>query len=331
MKEKNQKEIVVSGMRPTGRLHIGHYFGVLKNWLLLQEKQLCYFFAADWHCLTTDYANVDIIQDSLKDVVTNWLAAGVDPQKAVLFVQSHVPEHAELHLLLSMITPVSWLERVPSYKELKNELKDKDLSTYGFLGYPLLQTADVAIYKATAVPVGQDQEAHIEFSREVLRRYNFLYGEFFPEPKTMLTSFPKVPGTDGRKMSKSYDNCLYLSESEDEMRQKLMKCITDPQRIRRQDAGNPDVCTIFDYHKLVTSPETRAQIDKDCRVAGIGCVDCKKILIQNLNQELGAFREKRSQISVDQIQDVISTGAKKARAVARENLSAVNQRMRVGL
>lgn len=331
MNEHALQEVVVSGMRPTGRLHIGHYFGVLKNWLTLQEKQKCYFFAADWHCLTTDYANVQIIHESLKDVVTNWLAAGVDPQKAVLFVQSHVPQHAELHLLLSMITPVSWLERVPSYKELKNELKEKDLSTYGFLGYPLLQTADVALYKATAVPVGQDQDAHIELSREVLRRFNFLYGDFFPEPKTLLTQFPKVPGTDGRKMSKSYDNCIYLGDEVEVSNQKIMKCITDPHRIRRQDTGNPDVCTIFDYHKLVTSEETRSQIASDCRSASIGCVDCKKILIKNLNHELEPFREKRQSISASTVTEVLVDGAKKATQVASANMTAINAKMKVGV
>ncbi len=325
------RETIVSGMRPTGPLHLGHYFGVLKNWIELQKKERCYFFVADWHSLTTEYAQVDVIKKSVDDMVINWLAAGVDPERSVLFIQSEVPEHAELHLLFSMITPISWLERVPSYKELKQELKDKDLSTYGFLGYPLLQSADIAIYKATAVPVGQDQEAHIELTREIIRRFNYLYKKpIFPEPKTLLTEFPKIAGTDGRKMSKSYNNCIYLSDSEEEANKKLMKCITDPARMRREDPGNPDVCTIFSYHKLATSEATRRQIDADCRTAAIGCVDCKKILIKNLTEELAPFRERRKKVKKEEVVSLLHEGSKKAGLVARQTLKEAQSAMGLG-
>lgn len=324
----DSKNIVVSGMRPTGSLHIGHYFGVLKNWVQLQEKFRCYFFVADWHSLTTEYEQVSLLQKYLTEMVIDWLAAGVDPQKAILFVQSHVSAHAELHLLLSMITPISWLERVPSYKELRQELKGKDLSTYGFLGYPLLQTADVLLYKASQVPVGIDQAPHIELAREIVRRFNFLTKkEVFPEPKTLLTEFPKILGIDGRKMSKSYDNCIYLSDSLEESDKKLMKCITDPARKRREDPGNPDVCTIYSYHRLATPIDTLKEINRDCRKATIGCVDCKKILIKNINAELAPFRERRQKISVKEVAEILIEGSKKAREVATRTLQEANAAM----
>lgn len=324
-----ESQVIVSGMRPTGLLHLGHYFGVLENWLELQEKFKCYFFVADWHSLTTEYASVEVVQKALKENVIDWLAAGVDPDKAILFVQSKVPAHAELHLLFSMITPVSWLERVPSFKELQKELTNKDLSTYGFLGYPLLQTADVAIYKAHKVPVGADQVAHIELSREVVRRFNNLYGEMFPEPQPLLTKVPKLLGTDGRKMSKSYNNCIYLSDSEADSNQKVMKYITDPQRQRRQDPGNPDVCPIFAYHNQVTAKDKVAQINEDCRKAAIGCVDCKKILLEGLNRELGPFRERRAVLAAKpkQVDEILKAGAAKARVVAEATLAEANAKM----
>lgn len=322
-----KKEIIVSGMRPTGLLHIGHYFGVLRNWVRLQQEYRCFYFVADWHSLTTDYAQVDQIQKHLKEMVIDWLASGVDPNQATLFVQSMVPEHAELQLLFSMITPLGWLERVPSYKELRQELKGKDLSTHGFLGYPLLQTADVAIYKANKVPVGQDQAAHLEIAREIIRRFNFLYKPVFPEPETLLTETPKILGTDGRKMSKSYGNCIYLSDSEEEANKKLMSCITDPARVRRQDPGNPEVCTVFSYHKLVTPKETIQEIDRDCRSAKLGCVDCKKILIKTLSQELKSFREKRKEISSKKVIDILRAGAKEAGVTAKKTLDEVNEAM----
>ncbi len=312
-------------MRPTGPLHIGHYFGVLQNWVSLQENFRTYFFAADWHALTTEYAQVEQVRANITDMVTNWLAAGVNPQKAVLFVQSHVPEHAELHLLFSMMTPISWLERVPSYKELRQELSHKDLSTYGFLGYPLLQTADVALYKANAVPVGVDQSAHIELAREVVRRFNFLYKkDVFPEPETLLTQFPKVPGTDGRKMSKSYDNCIYLSDTAADAGKKLMKCVTDPARQRREDPGNPDICPIFSYHQVVTDKPTIQTINADCRTAKIGCVDCKKILIKNLDASMGGFRERRQSVKPEEVKDILEQGCQSAGITAKETLEEAN-------
>ncbi|HBF13493.1 MAG TPA: tryptophan--tRNA ligase [Deltaproteobacteria bacterium] len=324
-----QKQIIVSGMRPTGLLHLGHYFGVLRNWVVLQNKYQCYFFVADWHSLTTEYDHVDIVQSSLKEMVLDWLACDVSPEKCVLFVQSKVPEHAELHLLFSMITPLGWLERVPSYKEIQQQLTGKDLSTYGFLGYPLLQTADVAIYKAHKVPVGQDQVAHIELSREVVRRFNHLYKDIFPEPETFLTTVPKVPGTDGRKMSKSYQNCIYLSDDEKTFNDKLLKHITDPARQRRTDPGNPDICPIYAYHKEVSSKEEIGQVNLDCRTAKIGCIDCKKILIKNMTETFKPFREKRNELKKDPkiIGDILAEGAKKARMVAGQTLAEANEAM----
>ena len=325
-------QVVVSGMRPTGLLHLGHYFGVLKNWVQLQEKFRCYFFVADWHSLTTEYAQIDVIQKTMREIVIDWVACGIDPEKSVLFVQSRVPEHAELHLLLSMITPISWLERVPSYKELRQELKGKDLSMYGFLGYPLLQTADVAIYKATQVPVGQDQAAHIELAREILRRFNFLYcGDkpLFPEPQTLMTNYPKVPGIDGRKMSKSYNNTITLSDSEEAANKKIMQCITDPARIKREIPGNPDVCTVFSYHKLVTGEGEKKEIDRDCRSAALGCVDCKKKLIRNMTAELAPFRKRRLEIAKapEKIDKILENGNAAARKVAAVTLAEVNRAM----
>lgn len=326
---QNHKKVIVSGMRPTGYLHLGHFHGVIENWVQLQQDSqysFKFFFVADWHSLTTEYANTAQIKDFSKELIIDWLAYGVDPQKATIFVQSAVPEHAELHLLLSMITPVSWLERVPSYKDLQKELKGKDLSTYGFLGYPLLQTADVAIYNATHIPVGQDQVAHIEFSREVVRRFNHIYQtELLPEPQPVLTNFPKVPGLDGRKMSKSYNNSIYLKDSEDEASKKIMPMMTDPARVRRTDPGNPEVCPVFDYHKLYSSDENKNEVIQGCTTAGMGCVDCKKMLLKNMNETLNPFREKRRELEGQPqiVDDVIQAGNQTARQVAQENLQKV--------
>jgi tryptophanyl-tRNA synthetase len=324
-----KQKIVVSGMRPTGRLHLGHYFGVLKNWLELQDKYRCFFFVADWHALTTEYQNPRVIRETVHEIVLDWLAVGLDPKKCTLFLQSRVPEHAELHLLLSMITPISWLERVPSYKELKNELQDRDLSTYGFLGYPLLQCADVAIYNADLVPVGQDQVAHLELSREILRRFNHLYQNIFVEPQSLLTPSPKVPGIDGRKMSKSYGNAIYLSDTEAEVRKKMGECITDPARVRRSDPGNPDVCTLYDYHKLFSPQETLSRVNVQCRKAEIGCVDDKKEACENLLKFLRPIREKREQFQAkpEIIEEILEAGAAAARKIAIENLAKVYEVM----
>ncbi|MCC6272312.1 MAG: tryptophan--tRNA ligase [Deltaproteobacteria bacterium] len=325
----NSSKIVVSGMRPTGKLHLGHYFGVLKNWLELQDQYRCYFFIADWHALTTEYQDPKILRQACRDILLDWLAAGLDPKRCTIFLQSRVPEHAELHLLLSMLTPISWLERVPSYKELKNELKDRDLSTYGFLGYPLLQTADVAIYNAHLVPVGQDQVAHLELSREVLRRFNHLYGETFVEPQPLLTHSPKVPGIDGRKMSKSYGNAIYLSDDEDSVRKKMGDAVTDPARIRKSDPGNPDICNVFDYHRLFSPPELVSRVNLQCRAAEIGCVEDKKLATENLLAFLKPIQERRRALEADpkRLEGILEAGAAEARKVAQGHLKRVYERM----
>lgn len=323
------KKRVVSGMRPTGNLHLGHYLGVLKNWVKLQEEYECFFFVADWHSLTTEYENPSKVKDSTREILIDWLAAGIDPNKATLFIQSRVPEHAELHLLLSMITPISWLERVPSYKELKNELKDRDLSTYGFLGYPLLQTADVTIYNANLVPVGQDQLAHLELSREVVRRFNHLYGETLLEPQSMLTESPKLLGTDGRKMSKSYNNSIYLSEDLKEVEKKVLGMMTDPARKRRTDPGNPDICPVYDYHKIYSTEEEKQKVNTECRSAAIGCVDCKKIFLSHLIPFLKEHQERRKKFEENPkiLDEILEAGEKKARAKAQKTLALVYERM----
>jgi tryptophanyl-tRNA synthetase len=322
-------KVIVSGMRPTGRLHLGHYHGVIANWVKLQNDSsfaACYFFVADLHSLTTDYDNTTLVKRHIQDILLDWISAGVNPDKAVIFVQSAVPEHAELHLLLSMITPVAWLERVPSYKDLQTELSNKDLSTYGFLGYPLLQTADVAIYDGTHVPVGLDQVPHIELSREIVRRFNFIYKTVaLQEPQPLLTPTPKLPGTDGRKMSKSYDNSIFLSDTAAEAQQKIMTAMTDPARKRRTDPGDPDKCPVFDYHKIYSTAAVQAEVAAGCRSAGIGCIDCKKKLLVGMEATLAPLREKRAQLSAQPklITDIVAAGNARARSVARENLTRI--------
>jgi tryptophanyl-tRNA synthetase len=309
----NNKRIV-SGMRPTGRLHLGHYHGVLANWRRLQEEFECFFFAADWHSLTTEYENTTGIVENTNEMVLDWLAFGIDPQKSTIFVQSRVPQHAELNLILAMITPVSWLERNPTYKEMRENLSTKDLSTFGFLGYPVLMASDIIVYKATRVPVGHDQLPHLEITREITRRFNYLYGEVFPEPAALLTETPKVLGTDGRKMSKSYGNAIYLSETEDETRKKVMSMVTDVQRPRRSDPGEPDRCVAFTLHLLYTPEEERSRIVKECRGAEIGCVDCKKILARNVVAELAPFRERRRELAgqPELVDQVLADGNRRA-------------------
>lgn len=335
MTEENppKKIRVISGMRPTGKLHLGHYHGVLKNWLKLQETNDCFFFIADWHALTTEYADPEIIRNSTREVLIDWLSVGLDPEKAVLFIQSQVKEHAELHLLLSMLTPLGWLERVPSYKEMRQELSTKDLSTYGFLGYPLLQAADVALYDGQKVPVGVDQVPHIELAREIVRRFNHLYGKTLVEPQSLLTDSPKLLGPDRRKMSKSYDNALYLSDSPEEIERKIRTAITDPARVRREDTGNPDVCLIFDYHKLHSSPEEAGHVDRDCRSAALGCVDDKKKMATILNDFLEPIRRRRGEIQKNpaELDEIIRRGTERARAVARETMEKVRGAMKLSL
>lgn len=386
---------VLSGMRPTGRLHLGHYHGVLRNWVQLQHEYECFFFVADWHALTTNYEHAQDIEQHTFTTVVDWLAAGVNPGAATLFVQSKVPEHAELHLLLSMITPVSWLERVPSYKDQQAKLNDRDLATYGFLGYPLLQSADILVYRAGHVPVGADQVAHVELTREVARRFNHIYGRepgfeeqaeaavakmgkkaskmyrdlrrryleqgdgealerarallseqqnlsigdrerlfgylegggriILPEPQALLTPQAKVPGLDGEKMSKSYHNTISLREAPDAVEEKVRTMKTDPARVRRSDPGNPDVCPVFSLHEIYSDEDTRTWAAEGCRSAGIGCLDCKKPLIDAINEEQATMRSRAEQFEQDPdlVQSILLEGAEKARDAARETLDAV--------
>jgi tryptophanyl-tRNA synthetase len=324
-------QTVLSGLRPTGRVHLGNYFGAVRNWVELQDRYRCYYFVADWHALTSDYADPSGIRDATFDAVADWLAAGLDPQKSTIFLQSEVKEHAELHLLLSMITPLPWLERVPTFKDQQDKLEDKDLNTYGFLGYPLLQTADVIIYRASYVPVGEDQASHLELSREIVRRFNNFYGDVFPEPQVLLTKTPKVPGLDGQKMSKSYRNTIPLTASADEIRALVMTMFTDPNRIRRKDPGNPDICNLFQFHKLFSDEETVARVDRECRTAQIGCVDDKKLLAEIMIEALRPIRARREEIDRDPsiVWDVLRDGTARARERAAETMARVREAMKI--
>src|SRR2546427_3162210 len=407
---QEKRKRVLSGMRPTGRLHIGHYFGALQNWIRLQNdpQYECFYFIADWHALTTDYANTSFVAQNTIDIGTDWLAAGLDPDKCTLFVQSAVPEHAELNLLLTMITPLGWLERVPTYKEALDNIKDKDLHTYGFLGYPVLQTADIVMYgepdAELVVPVGEDQKSHVELGREIVHRTNAYYGievsqelfqkqnlgclrnllfdkdflaifkerakdagpltegekltalsgirslvaafgienyfegdklrrkfvRFSPvlrEPEVMLTHTPRIPGLDGRKMSKSYGNAIMLSESDDDIRKKTKVMVTDPARKRRQDPGNPDICPVFDWHKLFSPPETQAWSAHGCRTAGIGCIECKAAMADNLIKWIEPVRQRRKDYEQQpqQVLEYLDTGSKRARMVAQQTMDRVRE------
>ncbi len=401
MSSNDSSQRVISGMRPTGRLHLGHYHGVLKNWVQLQHEYECFFFVADWHALTTDYENTHEIERYSFDTVVGWLAAGVNPGAATLFIQSKVPEHAELHLLLSMITPISWLERVPSYKDQQLKLNDKDLATYGFLGYPLLQSADILIYRAGNVPVGADQVAHVELTREVARRFNHIYGRepgfeeqselaikkmgkkvarlynelrrsylergdtealdrarallgeqqnlsigdherlfgylegggriILPEPQSLLTQAPKVPGLDGEKMSNSYGNCIYLREAPEIIDEKIRTMRTDPARARRKDPGDPQKCPVFTLHEIYSDAATCQWAAQGCRTADIGCIDCKMPLSESVNAEQAEMRERAGEFEEDPdlVHAILLEGSEKARDVARETLDDV--RAAIGL
>ena len=390
---------VLSGMRPTGRLHLGHYHGVLKNWVKLQQEFECFFFVADWHALTTHYEDSHIIADSVWDMVIDWLAAGVNPGLAQLFIQSQVPEHAELHLLLSMVTPLGWLERVPSYKDQQDKLRERDLATYGFLGYPLLQSADILIYGADKVPVGEDQVAHVELTREIARRFNHLFGRepgfeaaaeaaikkmgkknarlyrellkryqqqgdhealgvaqallaeqqnlaitdlerllgylegggrvILTEPEALLTPASKMPGLDGQKMSKSYNNTITLREAPDNVREKLRTMPTDPARVRRTDPGNPDICPVWQLHQVYSGEEVKGIVREGCTTAGIGCLDCKQYIVDSVLQELEPIQERAREFEQDpgRVRAIISEGSAAARDVARKSLEEVRQAM----
>ncbi|TNF99566.1 MAG: tryptophan--tRNA ligase [Gammaproteobacteria bacterium] len=395
----NANNRVLSGMRPTGRLHLGHYHGVLKNWIELQHEYECFFFVADWHALTTHYEDPGIIKESVWDLVIDWLAAGVNPSNATLFIQSHVPEHAELHLLLSMMTPLGWLERVPTYKDQQDKLKEKDLSTYGFLGYPLLQSADILVYRAGVVPVGEDQVAHVELTREVARRFNFLYGRepdfekkalaaikkmgkknaklfkslqkkfqehgdkealnvarellmsqqnitisdrerlfgfvegsgkiILPEPQAMLTPASKMPGLDGQKMSKSYNNTITLRDTAEEIDQKIRTMPTDPARVRRKDPGDPKKCPVWKFHQIYSDEELQIQIKYGCKSADIGCIDCKGHIIQAVQDELAPMQErvKMYEQRPEVVMNIISEGVEQARDEAKKTMDEVNRAM----
>ncbi len=324
-------------MRPTGKLHLGNYMGALANWVKLQndEQYDCYFFIADWHALTTDYADTSQVTDNIKEVILDYLAAGLDPAKSVLFLQSRVPQHAELALLLGMSTPLGWLERVPSYKEMQENLTNRDLTTYGFLGYPVLMAADILLYQPHFVPVGQDQQAHVELTREIARRFNHFYSlngrEVLPEPKSLLTPSPKLPGTDGRKMSKSYGNTILLSDPEPMVRQKLKTMVTDPARIRRTDPGDPDKCPVGDLHKVFSTPETMAKVYEGCRSAGIGCIECKSWAADSLLKILQPIQERRASITEPQAIEFLEEGSRRAEQRAEQTMIEVREAMKMPL
>jgi tryptophanyl-tRNA synthetase len=317
------RERVLSGMRPSGRLHLGNYLGALANWVTLQDAYDCFYFSADWHVLT-DRSDVSDVRGHTIEMAADWLGAGLDPQRSTLFIQSLVPEHAELHLLFSMVTPVGWLERVPTYKE-RIEQQGIASPSYGLLGYPLLQSADILMYKARWVPVGVDQVPHVELTREVARRFNNTWGQVFPEPEAKLTEIPKVPGTDGRKMSKSYGNDIELADSPETIRAKVRPMVTDPARKRRSDPGNPDICPVFDLHKIFTPATDREDCATGCRTAAIGCLDCKDVLLRHMLPPLEGIRERRQAFAEkpDVIVDVLHQGSRRARVAAQATMEEV--------
>ena len=332
----SQRKRVLSGMRSTGKLHLGNYVGALQNWVRMQDQYECFFFIADWHALTTDYADTSKVKENSLEVLLYWLAAGLDPDRSTLFIQSHIPLHAELHLLFSMITPLGWLERVPTYKEQRENITEKDLTTYGFLGYPVLQAADILIYKGNFVPVGEDQVPHVELTREIARRFNQFYGKpapVLPEPQPLLTPTPKLPGTDGRKMSKSYGNTILLTDAEPVVRQKLKTMVTDPARVRRTDPGNPDLCPVGDLHKIFSSQETMAKVNEGCRSAGIGCIECKGWAADALLKVLLPIQERRKKYEENPrlAWDILMTGTAKAAKVAEATMKEVRSAMGMSL
>lgn len=323
-------------MRPTGRMHLGHYQGALRNWIDISRRAECFYFSADWHALTTHYKDPSGIRAAERDMFADWIAAGLDPERCTFFRQSDVKQHAELFLLLGMIAPIGWLERVPTYKEQQEQMKDRDLSNYGFLGYPVLQTADVAVYGADAVPVGQDQVSHLELGRELVRRFNFLYGDegkkqVLVEMQAYVTPTPKILGTDGRKMSKSFANAIELGEDPASARKKIMSAVTDPARVRRYDPGHPEVCGIYHLHRAYSNEARISEVEVGCRSAAIGCVDCKKMLLENLLPALEKHRAARAELDREpgRIEQVVQLGTEKARAVAEKTMVSVRAAMKL--
>ena len=332
---------ILSGMRPTGRLQLGNYVGALKNWVRLQDEYECFFMIADWHALTSNYADPGDMRHNMRDVLLDWLASGIDPERSTIFVQSLVKEHAELNLLLGMFTPLAWLERCPTYKDQITQLANKEIETHGFLGYPVLMAADIVLYRANFVPVGEDQLPHLEIAREIARRVNFYHGgpiepgtnlptrPIFPEPEPLLSEVPRLAGLDGRKMSKSYDNAIYLDDSAETVQTKARSMMTDPARVRRTDPGNPVVCPGYSYHKLFSPAEMVAEVDRDCRTAAIGCIDCKKLLAKSLNGLLDPMRERRAELENDtpRLTEILEAGNAHAREEAERTMSVLRERL----
>jgi tryptophanyl-tRNA synthetase len=332
-KSENQKKRIVSGMRPTGNLHLGNYEGALKNWIRLQDSgdYECFYFIADLHALTSDYADTSAIKQNTIDMVSDWLAAGLDPERSTIFAQSMIPEHSELHLILSAITPLGWLERVPTYKEQRENISEKDIGNYAFLGYPVLQAADIIMYKADFVPVGKDQASHVELTREIVRRFNNFYGDVFPEPKALHTEVLVLPGTDGRKMSKSYGNAIYLVDSVEVVREKARMMITDRTRIKRTDPGHPENCDVCQMHRFFLASEAADGFDDDCRNARIGCVDRKRALADSIIERYGAIAERSRELRAnpDQVVSIIKEGSRRARAEAQQTMAEVRRAIKM--
>jgi tryptophanyl-tRNA synthetase len=326
-----QKKRIVSGMRPTGKLHLGHVHGALNNWRSLQDDYECFYFIADWHALTSEYEHTEIIRESTRDIIIDWISVGLDPKKSVFFIQSSIKEHAELHLIFSMVTPLSWLERNPTYKEQLKEMAQKNLYTYGFLGYPVLQAADILMYKANGVPVGEDQSPHVELTREIARRFNHFYGEVFPVPDLLLTPEAKILGIDRRKMSKGYDNAIFISDPKEVIEKRVSEMITDPQRARRSDPGRPDYCNVFTFHELYSAKEKVKEINTACRTAAIGCVECKQTMAASLNAALEPIRQRRRELeaSPETIDAIMEAGNRKARKIARKTLEEVREVVKI--
>ncbi len=323
------EKIVMSGMRPTGAIHLGHWEGALQSWVKLQEKHPCFYSIVDWHALTTDYQQPENIKIHIKTILHDWLSCGIDPERSTIYVQSSIPEIAELFLLFAMFTPLGWLERVPTFKEQQLQLKDRDINTLGFLGYPLLQTIDIICVGGTIVPVGEDQVFHLELAREIVRRFNHLYGNYFLEPKEFLTPMAKLPGLDGRKMSKSYENAVYISDSRETVENKIKPMITDTRRKRKTDPGVPDDCPVFCFHKAFSSKSRRKEIIQGCTKASIGCLDCKNILIKNLNLFLDPFRERRNHFKEKDLENILNDGKQKTRKIVAQTLLEVKELMKI--